>query len=127
MDQKQCNLTDAEFACDINNPIPVMTLDQLNDRIPYTDIVMKIDIEGYEHKAFKTCDSLLSDKNIRFMQMEWQMLRKIKNREEEKEVEQMIEKFKKHQLVPYSEKGKALGNKRWKEWTPDIAWIKEEK
>jgi len=119
--------SDSEFICYNNDPVPVITIDDLLPKIPFKNIVMKVDIEGYEHKAFKSAERLLKDKSIMFIHMEFQMLRKLISEEDVREVNDFISQMLKSGFAPFSDTGLPLETVPWRNWSADIVWKNKNK
>jgi len=92
---------------------------------------MKIDIEGYEHRAFSDADELLSDVRVAYIFMEWVKMRELygadADRTPDKRLAQkMIDTLTSRQYLPYGITNapmRALDLRRWYAWPDDIVWV----
>lgn len=97
----------------------------------FKSAVMKIDIEGYEHRAFCHADQLLSDVRVPYIFMEWVKMREFYGAEvhdspDKKLVQRMIDSLASRQYLPYSITNaslRILDLRRWYLWPDDIVWV----
>ena len=69
---------DIESADQHNETIDTVLLDDLVPFIPFKKAVMKIDIEGHEHKALSKAEELFNKVKIPYIYMEWTFLKSFK-------------------------------------------------
>jgi len=106
-------------------------MDDLIEVINFKSAIIKIDIEGYEHRAFRQSSKLFQRLYVPYIIMEWQKLREYYG----SEVEVSEDKTLVHELVQYlsltgydafaSETGEKLMPKLWYTWPDDIIWKHE--
>jgi len=92
---------------------------------------MKIDIEGYEHRAFSDAEELLDDVRVAYIFMEWVKMRELygadADRTPDKRLAQkMIDTLASRQYLPYGITNapmRALDLRRWYAWPEDIVWV----
>ncbi|ELT97437.1 hypothetical protein CAPTEDRAFT_221435 [Capitella teleta] len=105
-----------------------IVMDDLLEVMNFDEAIMKIDIEGHEHRAFVKSLRLLSQVKVLFIIMEWIKLREYHG----SEVEQSMDKTLVFQLVnflhnqgyfPYSlVTSVKLKRDYWFAWPDDIVW-----
>ena len=104
----------------------------LNDLVMFCDFntaIMKIDIMGYEHRAFRWADVLFDRVFIPYVQMEWRLVKAAALQDNESEdyalFMYMIDFFRHRQYVPRVPiKGTRLNLTDWELWPPYVAWTK---
>jgi len=92
---------------------------------------MKIDIEGYEHRAFSDAEELLSDVRVAYIFMEWVKMRQLYGADadhtpDKRLVQKMVDTLASRQYVPYGITNapmRALDLGRWYAWPDDIVWV----
>ena len=106
----------------------------LSDITPYVKVkrvYLKMDIEGYEHRALARLPDLLRKVEIPFIQMEWHFLRKYCNLDQLSEDFILVEQFV-HQLTimgyaPYDTKGRKLDVANKASWTiGTLIWMTQD-
>ena len=95
--------------------------------------VMKIDIEGWEHRAFTRFELLLAEVKVLYVFMEWTRLREYYGSEstdtrDKRLVQKLVEKM--TQRLNYKaygiNTGDRLDTKYWYGWPSDIVWVHED-
>ncbi len=108
----------------------------INDLIPHIkakECILKLDIQGFEHKAFAKADLFLQKVSVPYIFMEWSMMREfyvtdVHESEDKTLVENMIELLTDNDYTVYSlVSGKKLNTAYWHGWPEDVLWIQEEK
>ena len=108
----------------------------MNDLIPYIEspeCILKLDIQGYEHRAFVHAELLLDKISMPYIFMEWSMMREFyitdgHQSEDKTLVQDMISLLVKKNYTVYSlVSGKKLNVDYWHGWAEDVLWIQEEK
>jgi len=92
---------------------------------------MKIDIEGYEHRAFAHAEELLSDVRVAYVFMEWVRMRSLYGADvddspDKRLVQRMIDTLASHQYLPYGVTNapmRVLDLRKWYLWPDDIVWV----
>ena len=93
---------DDESADEHNETINTVMLDDLVPFIPFKKAVMKIDIEGHEHKALSKAEELFNKVEISFIFMEWMFLGKYKHGSEDFDlVNKLLNNFHLRGFLPY--------------------------
>ena len=108
----------------------------MNDLIPYIDshqCVLKLDIQGYEHRAFVHADLLFDKISIPYIFMEWAIMREFyitetKQSEDKTLVKDMIGLLVGRDYSVYSlVSGRKLDPDFWHGWPEDVLWVQENK
>ena len=120
--------------CQGNCPPTVRTI-VMNDLLTLTrnakSVVMKIDSQGFEHRAFQNAGVLFNEVNVTYIFMEWLLLREhfvAENHESLDKfcVESTMRFLFEKDFRPYSATvdsiGEPLDPARWNEWPNDIIW-----
>ena len=107
-------------------------LDDLLEVIPFNKSIIKIDIQGYEHKAFQeeTAGKLLSKIHVPVIFFEWVLMGKLlldKNTpvHDREQIYSMLRFFKNRNYKPYTilrQGGKDISSIKPEMWPPDIIW-----
>jgi FkbM family methyltransferase len=108
----------------------MITMDDLLLFCDFKEAIMKIDIQGFEHRAFVHADRLFSNVQIHKVLMEWDMMKPIFQKkgldvEEYELVEAMISFFIDRGYTPKNWDRVTLSRDSWNEWPFDIVWHKE--
>jgi hypothetical protein len=90
---------------------------------------MKIDIEGFEHRAFRQAGELFDAVYIPYVIMEWNTIKHYADKPLEDEDHEllvdMVEFFTQRNYVPRTPTvGKLLKTTDYKTWPFNIAWVK---
>ena len=111
-----------------NNPVRTITLGCLADRLNFSEAIVKIDIQGGEHRALQDFDSLFARTTVRYIIMEWSMLRdyydtEIANSRDKSDVSDLIANlilkgFRAHSALT----AKPLSTAHWFGWPDDVIW-----
>jgi len=91
---------------------------------------MKVDIEGYEHRAFVHAEQLLSDVRVPYVFMEWVRMRQLYGAEvddtpDKRLVQRMINTLTRQQYLPYGiteAPMRTLDLRTWYAWPDDVVW-----
>lgn len=105
----------------------------LDDLVAVTNFrraVMKVDIQGYEHKAFKHAAVLFQHVNITYVFMEWLVMKefsvsKAEHQNDIKLIKELLDFFFQRNYRPYSlisDGGRMLNRNHWPRWPDDIVW-----
>jgi len=92
---------------------------------------MKIDVEGYEHRAFFHADQLLSDVRVAYIFIEWVKMRafygaEVDDSPDKRLVQHMIDTLASRQYLPYGVTNaplRILDLRTWYLWPDDIVWV----
>ena len=115
--------------------VSTILLDDLLEVISFKKAVMKIDVEGHEHKAFDKAHKLLNAINISYIYMEWLFLGKYQDSESEDFtlLQKLLLLFQQKEFEPYMIPVKQSGpklsivkltQKSWTNWPQNILWAK---
>ena len=110
---------------------PMTNIILLDDILPFLDFrraVIKIDIQGFEHRAMLGGSKLLDEMYIPYIIMEWVFMRSYyvsesHDSEDKQLVVQMIDMLTSREYIPCSVEGHSLLYKSWKDWDYDIVWV----
>lgn len=110
--------------------VNTVLLDDLVSVTNFKRAVMKVDIQGYEHKAFKHAAVLFKHVNITYVFMEWLVMKefsvlKAEYQSDVKLIEELVEFFFLRNYRPYSlssDGGRMLDRNNWPHWPNDIVW-----
>jgi len=97
----------------------------------FKSAVMKVDVEGYEHRAFSHADRLLSDVRVPYVFMEWVRMRQLHGADvddtpDKRLVESMIATLTGRRYVPYGISDapmRPLDVRTWYGWPDDVVWV----
>ena len=104
----------------------------MNDLLPFIhskECILKLDIQGYEHRAFVHAELLLDKISVPYIFMEWSMMREFYiteayQSEDKVLVNIMIDLLIRKGYTVYSlVSGKKLNEKYWHGWAEDVLWI----
>ena len=112
--------------------VRIIYLDDILSALTFDRAVLKLDIQGDEHKAMSHAEKLLSQVYIPVIFMEWGLMATyylpgVETSSDEFMVEDMIRILFKHDYRPYqlsSDGGKPLDIAVWNKWPHDIIWRK---
>ena len=122
---KELCVSDKDFICDVNRRIPLVYMDDLVNVIPFNNAVMKIDIEGFEYKAFKKANKLLKKINVFLILMEFvQYIHWWDVPRQKQEIDKFISDMNEMGYTPGIDPVTSLENKPWNEWPDNIVWMK---
>lgn len=110
--------------------VRTILLDDLLEVINFTRAVMKLDIQGFEHKAFQHATKLLDQIHVSYIFMEWMVMRGYHVSGEQTSsdhylVEDMLLMLFQRNYRPYAlsaDGGHALDPALWDQWPNDIVW-----
>jgi Methyltransferase FkbM domain len=94
---------------------------------------MKIDIEGYEHRAFSHSDKLLSEVQVAYIFMEWTRMRdyhgsEVDDSDDKRLVQRLVDQL--ATGLQYTVYGvndlQQLDPRFWYGWPNDIVWVHKE-
>ena len=107
-----------------------IVMDDLLPLCKFKNAVMKIDVEGFEHRAFYEADKLFDNINIEYVQMEWMIVKRYSDSNawpsDNVYYKHMVELFKKKHYAPKdSLHGQLLNLGDMNNWPIDIVWVKE--
>ena len=106
--------------------VNITTLHCLLPYLNNTSIIVKVDIQGYEHRAFVDIDKVLDSVHIPYIFMEWSLMREYyyKARSEKLLVRDMIRTLFHRGYKPHSLfRRKTFLEKYWFGWPDDVLWI----
>jgi len=111
--------------------ISTIVLDDLVDVISFRQAIMKIDIQGSEHYAFRCASRLFNAVHFTHIFMEWEILRDFyvdsnHTSHDKQLVEQMISFLLTRHFRPYKlvyDGAEPLDPKLWSSWPINIAWL----
>ena len=112
--------------------INTIVLDDLVDITPFSQAVMKIDIQGSEHYAFQCASRLFDAVHFTHIFMEWEIMRDFyvnfnHTSHDKLLVEQMISFLITRQFRPYKlvfDGAEPLDTKHWNSWPVNIVWLR---
>ena len=93
-------------------------MDDLADVVNFSKALLKMDIEGSEHRALKYSDRLFNKVYIPFIFMEWAAMREKRAREIEPLLKKMSER--RYQVYSMNCLGQAYDMAKWREWGGDV-------
>ena len=104
--------------------ITTILLDDLLEVITFKRAVMKMDIQGYEHKAFQRAEKLLNNVKISHIFIEWVLMTDYAKQgtKDKTMVLTMIEMLQRKGFKPYTIDGKLLNSTAWNKWPYDMVW-----
>ncbi len=110
--------------------VDTILLDDLLEVVNFTSAILKLDIQGYEHRAFQHASSLLSSVTVQTIFMEWLVMRSFFGSRNHTSTDktlviQMIRTLFGHDFRPYcltSDGGKPLEPSMWHRWPLDVVW-----
>ena len=86
---------------------------------------MKMDIQGYEHKAFAKAEELFNKVYISYIFIEWAEMKRYYGSAEKPLVLNMINMLQKRGFSPWTVKGEKLDINQWNKWPGDMIWSTE--
>ena len=113
-------LTDPKYT------IRTIEMNDLADQLPLIYMfkrplgIMKIDIEGYETRAFQEADVLFDRVDFCFIFMEWAL---VQRNSSASQINAMFHFMHTRDFEAYA--GEKLENDNWKKWPWDIVWVKK--
>lgn len=110
--------------------VKTILLDDLIEVLPFERAVMKVDIQGFEHKGFQHAALLFSRVTVTYVFMEWLVMKEHYARTGDKPserflLEEMLSFFLHRNYRPYrlsSDGGSPLDPNLWHLWPDDIVW-----
>jgi len=92
---------------------------------------MKVDVEGYEHRAFSHVDELLGDVRVPYIFMEWVLMRQlygadVEDTPDKRLVQRMIDSLSGRRYSPCGithASLRTLDLRTWYAWPDDIVWV----
>jgi len=123
-----CQVEECSGTCPTT--IDTVVLDDLVAVVPFRQAVMKIDIQGYEHRAFQRADDLFRTVHFTDIFMEWMVMRDFyvaanHTSRDKQLVQDMIRFLFGYNYRPYKlsyERGAPLDPADWGSWPLDIVW-----
>ena len=109
--------------------IETITMNNLVDILPndYKKVIMKIDIQNYEIKAFKKSDQLFKTLDILAIFLEWDDKKNAKIFPNSNEIEEFLENLYSKNYTPRDPNGyHKLNRNEWKIWPYDIIWVRDD-
>ncbi len=101
-------------------------MNDLTEYCRFSKAIMKIDIQGFEHKAFQHAEELFKKVQIFKVLMEWEIMAPLASlntsQNERKMVQGMIDFLTSHGYVPRDWNGQNLNLNTWKEWPKYVVW-----
>ena len=103
-------------------------LDDLVEHIPFTEALLKVDIQGYEQLAFLHVDKLLDKIYIPYIFIEWVLMREIwisrfHSSLDKAMVSRMVALLIRREYRAFSAgSGRELDSKYWHGWPEDVVW-----
>lgn len=112
--------------------ISTIVLDDLVDVISFSQAVMKIDIQGFEHYAFRCASRLFDAIHFTHIFMEWEIMRDFfvdfnHTSHDKLLVEQMLSFLLVRHFRPYKlvfDGAEPLDPKHWSSWPVNIVWLR---
>ena len=104
-------------------------MDDLLEVTNFERAVLKIDIEGHEHRAFVHSEQLFKSVHVEYIVMEWVKLREyygaeVDTSDDKDKVFEMIEKLDMRGYIPKSLIDfKRLSLVHWYGWPHDVVWV----
>ena len=101
-------------------------MNDLAEYCRYARAIMKIDIQGFEHKAFQHADELFQRVQILKILMEWEAMAPLagpnKDPNERQMVQEMIDFLTTRGYVPKGWNDERLNLSMWQKWPGDVVW-----
>ncbi len=105
-------------------------LDDLLEVITFSRVVIKIDIQGYEHRTFQHAERLLNTIYVPYIYMEWIVMRDYyiaanHTSHDKTMVQDMIKMFLNRNYRPYeldAHGARVLDPNKWFDWPVDLVW-----
>jgi len=93
--------------------------------------LMKMDVEGFEHRAFGQAGQLLDDVRVTYVFMEWVRMRalygaQVDDTPDKRRVQRMIDTLSSRQYLPYGVTNapqRVLDLRTWYSWPDDVVWV----
>ena len=112
---------------------PLTDIILLDDILPFLDFgraVIKMDIQGFEHRALVGGKTILDQLYVPYILMEWEFMRifyvsESHQSEDKTLVIQMISMLEKRHYIPCSIGGYSMKGRSWASWDYDMVWIHE--
>ena len=125
------NANQAEFQPK-SDVVDVILMDDLVTHIDFELAIMKIDVEGFEHRALAHAEKLFSSVDIPVVLMEWEGMQSYLNESQQEQnsdqdnmlLNRMVDFFIVRYYKPYSWKNRALQMDQMAQWPRDIVWLK---
>jgi len=97
----------------------------------FESAVMKIDIEGYEHRAFVHASRLLADVRVSYVFMEWVGVRRLYGADvddtpDKRLVQRLVDTLAARSYLPYGIADpplRKLDLTAWYAWPDDVVWV----
>lgn len=108
--------------------VSTIVMDDLLEVVDFRHVVMKIDIEGHERRAFFHADKLFDGVNVRYIFMEWLKLRamygaEVDDTEDKRLVQRLVDWLTRRGYTAHSViLVKKLNPDYWYTWPDDIFW-----
>ena len=101
-------------------------LNDLLEVITFPKAIMKMDIQGFEHKAFTKAEELFNKVDITHIFLEWAEMKHYYGSSSDKTmVLNMIKMLEKRGFSPWTVKGDKLDLNQWDKWPGDMIWSTE--
>ena len=126
--QGDTRVSEARIGWIMRDPVNMIAMDDIITFCPFSDAIMKIDIQGYEHKAFARAGRLFDVIKIHYVIMEMReilfMTRTHNPRSRDiRLIEGMLEFFRNRRYAPRDISGAALNDNNWRQWPDDVIWL----
>ena len=114
------------------NYTKVITMKDLVPFCKFKQAVLKIDVEGYEYRAFAEAEQLFANIHIPYVYMEWNVIRHFERRmgsfRDHELFYRMMNFFKQKGYLPQNPDNNAvLNTRKWREWPyTDVLWVKQQ-
>jgi hypothetical protein len=109
--------------------VQTILMDDIVPYVPFKKAIMKIDIEGQEHKAFVHCKALMDSIDFPYIFMEWQIVRSFNDTgivEDYYLTEKLIDVLSEYGYTPFDtltfRRTPKLRRENWGKWPKDIIW-----
>ena len=107
--------------------VNMIVLDDITGFCEFHEAVMKVDIQGYEHKAFVAADQLFDVIRIYYVIMEMRELLLMTRTQHPGSrdimlIENMIDFFRVRGYTPRDLSGSDLNHMNWRQWPDDVIW-----
>ena len=111
-----------------NETVTCIVMNDVTPLLPFRSAVMKIDVEGFEHRALSHAEELLERVDICAIYMEWlnmkRVLRDASRPDDAVLIQNMLQMLSRHSYTPSSLQHETLDAARALDWPNDVVWRK---
>ena len=114
-----------------NESVTCIRMDDVTSLLPFTTAIMKIDIEGWEHRAFVHAEHLLTRVDVPVIYMEWVNMKRVLSDSSRTAdavlIERMLTLLTTHSYTPHSLVNESLDITQVSQWPFDVVWYKNKR